>query len=170
VALKDFADRINQQHAIRVQLDPDLHPKRPIRRCAGSFSRPRTNLVMNVLKHAKASDIRIVTRKRTAPTLRVSVQDNGIGFDAAQAAAQGTGPEGGFGLFSIRERLEELGGRLEVQSQPGRGATVDAKRADLPGEGISRCVETRFRARTTVAHRCNIRGWREALCRISGGY
>jgi len=49
------------------------------------------------------------------------VVDTGAGFDPAATQATGAG-EGGFGLFSIRERLELVGGRLAVESAPGLAA------------------------------------------------
>jgi signal transduction histidine kinase len=51
--------------------------------------------------------------------LSLSVGDDGIGFDPAQHANSGTG----LGLFSLRERLDLLGGKLEISS-PSRGGSL----------------------------------------------
>ena len=77
-------------------------------------------LITNVLKHANASELEISTY-RASDKLCVSVGDNGDGFDRARAKTKETG---GFGLFSVEERLAYLGGRLEVDSQPGQGTTI----------------------------------------------
>ena len=54
--------------------------------------------------------------------MRVTVSDEGAGFDPCRLLPAGDG--GGFGLFSIRERIGLLGGRLEIDSAPGRGSRV----------------------------------------------
>ena len=53
----------------------------------------------------------------------LDVRDGGAGF---APAADGAGPNGGLGLAGMRERVEALGGRLAVESAPGRGTTVAA--------------------------------------------
>jgi two-component system, NarL family, sensor histidine kinase UhpB len=58
--------------------------------------------------------------------MHVCVHDDGVGFEARlprTAAGQG------FGMVSMRQRAEELGGSLQVESAPGEGTTV---RVDLP--------------------------------------
>jgi signal transduction histidine kinase len=66
-----------------------------------------------------------VSLRREGPTLTVEVTDDGVGFDPARAEAVAASAEAGtFGLFSIRERLRYLGGRLDVRSAPGEGAIV----------------------------------------------
>ena len=49
------------------------------------------------------------------------LKDEGAGF-APPAAFQTGGPKGGYGIFSIRERLDLLGGRIDIRSRPGKGS------------------------------------------------
>ena len=56
-------------------------------------------------------------------TLRIVVEDDGVGFDT-NGAAIGANHEAGFGLFSIRERMSDLGGALEIESEPGQGCAA----------------------------------------------
>jgi signal transduction histidine kinase len=75
-----------------------------------------------VAKHAAARNVD-VTVSRDGDEIRCEVVDDGCGFDPASvftAMLGGANPPG-FGLFSIRERLEHLGGRLELDSAVGRG-------------------------------------------------
>jgi PAS domain S-box-containing protein len=78
-------------------------------------------LVQNVVKHSRArsASIRIAEEEED---LRVTVADDGTGFDAAQIGPAGS--EGGFGLFSIRERVKSYGGRISIESRPGSGSRV----------------------------------------------
>jgi signal transduction histidine kinase len=51
------------------------------------------------------------------------VEDDGIGFDPAEVTSMAT-KRAEFGLFSIRERLEQLGGLIKIDSEPGRGSKI----------------------------------------------
>jgi len=79
-------------------------------------------LLVNVAKHAQAHNVTVSTR-RIGNEIRVSVEDDGVGFDISQTGSHDY-KTGGFGLFSIRERLGHIAGRLEVESKPGRGTRV----------------------------------------------
>jgi signal transduction histidine kinase len=71
----------------------------------------------NIGKYAKATEI-TVTLSNQAHYAEVTVADNGAGFDLAQI------PASSHGLVGMRHRVEALGGRLEIQSAPGRGTRV----------------------------------------------
>jgi signal transduction histidine kinase len=72
----------------------------------------------NVAKYAEATIVTIRLR-RDDGLLRVDVTDDGVGFDAA-AGREGTGIRG------MADRLDAIGGRLDVRSTPGRGTVVSA--------------------------------------------
>jgi len=83
-------------------------------------------LLFNVMKHAGVETARVALVADEASGLRLTVSDRGVGFDVARAEAgpKGDPPGVGFGLFSIRERLQGLGGSMELEAAPGRGTTV----------------------------------------------
>jgi len=91
--------------------------------------------LLNAVKHARASSVRVHLVRRSA-LLRVEVRDDGVGFDASPDGLF-LADHGGFGLFSIRERLKVLGGTLEISSSPGKGAafilTVPLSAGDAAG-------------------------------------
>jgi signal transduction histidine kinase len=70
-----------------------------------------------VRKHAKARSV-IVSCEATEGEARITVRDDGVGFDPA-TAAQGVGL-----LDSIADRVTEQGGRARLHSAPGRGVVV----------------------------------------------
>jgi two-component system NarL family sensor kinase len=75
------------------------------------------------VKHSRASQARVRIELED-DWIRAEVGDNGIGFDPQMIGAPST--EGGFGLFSIRERLLSMRGKLRVEPAPGGGTTVTA--------------------------------------------
>lgn len=79
-------------------------------------------LLANVVKHAKATSVDVLL-ERAGDQLALTVRDDGQGCDPAMAL-DGESSEGGFGLFSIRERMSDLGGALEIESEPGQGFTA----------------------------------------------
>ena len=114
-------------------------------------------LLWNIVKHAQANQA-LVSYKIEHCELTIEVADDGQGFDVESLHASGNGVEK-FGLFSIRERLELSGGKLEVTSQPGRGtqgAVYLAGAAQRNGAGgcPRRCAHQRgLGDRQTVTHR-----------------
>jgi signal transduction histidine kinase len=77
----------------------------------------------NILKHARASAVEIaitVMEKR----LRISVNDNGIGFDSGDATRRAAGDVHGSGLVGMRDRLAAIGGACKIESAPGRGTRI----------------------------------------------
>lgn len=79
-------------------------------------------LLANVVKHARATRVQVLLQ-RVGDTLELVVRDDGQGCDKAETLKT-AGGEGGFGLFSIRERMADLGGALEIDSEPGQGFTA----------------------------------------------
>ncbi|MFH1160987.1 MAG: sensor histidine kinase [bacterium] len=75
----------------------------------------------NVVKHARASHIR-VTMKEHRDSVRLTIQDDGIGFDLKKLAEKKEAP--GFGLTDIAERMKALGGTFEITSSPGKGTRI----------------------------------------------
>jgi two-component system sensor histidine kinase DegS len=71
----------------------------------------------NARKHASATEVRVKLRRRGGE-VSLQVEDNGQGFTPGQAQP------GHYGLTGMKERAQLLGGRLEVQGRPGKGARV----------------------------------------------
>jgi signal transduction histidine kinase len=80
--------------------------------------------LQNVVKHARASKARLtfIVDERAA---RLEIIDDGIGFDTFEHPL-GSDEMGGYGLLSMAERAEIVGGRLNIRSRPGAGTAVTA--------------------------------------------
>ncbi|MHC4780638.1 MAG: PAS domain-containing sensor histidine kinase [Planctomycetota bacterium] len=79
-------------------------------------------LLANVVKHARAEKA-VVSAKRVESEIQVSVMDNGSGFDVGILEDKLLNSHS-FGLFSVRERMRQLGGKFLIDSVPGEGTTV----------------------------------------------
>lgn len=92
-------------------------------------------LLMNVLKHARITEADVSVSFGEDRPLTVTVTDHGAGFDLAAAQVA----RDKFGLFSIRERMQALGGSFAVDSSPGDGVSaamilpLRAKPVDMDG-------------------------------------
>ncbi|GAA3101523.1 GAF domain-containing sensor histidine kinase [Pseudonocardia yunnanensis] len=79
--------------------------------------------LQNVVKHASAQNVEI-RLKVSSGTVLLEVSDDGVGFDPASVPESESPGSGGYGLSGMLQRAELLGGRLEVDSAPGRGSTL----------------------------------------------
>jgi CheY-like chemotaxis protein/anti-sigma regulatory factor (Ser/Thr protein kinase) len=79
-------------------------------------------LLINVAKHAGTDRATVTLKVDPEQDLRIEVQDHGRGFDPI--AMEGKSENGHFGLFSVRERMQAMGGSLDVKSRPGDGTTI----------------------------------------------
>jgi PAS domain S-box-containing protein len=84
--------------------------------------RATREILFNVAFHSNAVDAN-VNFSEDDKHVYISVKDNGVGFDPAKIDEK-VAELSGVGLFSIRERINHLGGRLEVESGPGKGTRV----------------------------------------------
>jgi PAS domain S-box-containing protein len=85
--------------------------------------RATRELLINVAFHSDATDA-VVNFSQDDQNVYIQVEDNGIGFDLTKIDEKNVELSAGMGLFSIRERINHLGGRLEVESKPGEGTRV----------------------------------------------
>jgi PAS domain S-box-containing protein len=119
-ALEWLAELVQEQHGITVKVQTDRSPKSMNDEIRVILFQTMRELLVNVAKHANAKNIRVFVAREDA-TLKVKIEDDGLGMGISADAASGPF---GFGFFSIRERLKYLGGHLEVVSEPGWGTRV----------------------------------------------
>jgi PAS domain S-box-containing protein len=121
-AMEWLAEHMEQQYGLVVAVEDDASSKPLDNEARVLLFRAVRELLFNVLKHSQASGARVCMR-RAGEHLEVIVEDNGVGFAPGKSAGL-SGKMEGFGLFSIRERLNYFGGRMEIESTPGEVTRV----------------------------------------------
>jgi NarL family two-component system sensor histidine kinase LiaS len=115
-ALRDYVEDWSRRAEIPAEVHVRGEREAPLEVEQALF-RVAQEALANVAKHSGAGNVEVdLTYDPDSLTLRVA--DDGGGFDPAE------NPNGGFGLQSMHERLEMLGGRVEVESAPGKGTRV----------------------------------------------
>jgi signal transduction histidine kinase len=99
---------------VALQLEPGLEVSPVVRE---ALVRITAEAITNAARHGGADLVRVVLE--AGEQVRLRIVDSGRGFDPA------TGRPGGFGLTSMRQRGERLGGRVSVRSAPGQGTEVE---------------------------------------------
>ena len=121
-AVEWLLENIQEQHGINVLFEDDGIPKPLDDDIRVLLYQTVRELLMNVVKHAKAKKV-MVSFKGNRGHVKISVEDDGIGFDPSKISSRVGKPEG-FGLFRIVERLHYLGGEIQFESKPHHGTKI----------------------------------------------
>ena len=135
--LEWLAEEFEAKHSLRIEVVDDGQSEMIGEDVRALFFRTVRELLINVVKHARAHTAR-VTLLWEESALRAEVVDDGLGFEPSRLTVPKKST-GGFGLFSIRERMGSIGGSFQIDSTPGRGtrALLIAPLPEFPlgGEG-----------------------------------
>ena len=128
-AIRWYGERYLQPRGISVRCEFEkLEPRLPPVAETAVF-RVCQEAMTNIARHAQAETV-LVQARVEGGALVVEIEDDGRGFDPAEVARRPGRPH--FGLLGIRERVELLGGRLTIDSAPGRGTRL---RVEVPLRG-----------------------------------
>lgn len=117
-ALEWLVRLMEEKHGLSVEFIS--HPAESLpEEIAVMIFRSVRELLFNVVKHAAVKTARMEVKQQDG-CIRLEISDEGAGFDPGRISAGNK--TGGMGLFSIRERLGFLGGRMEIESAPGQGS------------------------------------------------
>jgi PAS domain S-box-containing protein len=120
-AVEWLTERLHRQYGINVSFTDDKQSKPIATELRVVLFQAVREACVNAIKHSEAKQID-VTVARVDGNIRVTVADNGIGFDPSPQNV--TKAESGFGLFNIRERLKHLGSSMSIESSPQKGTSV----------------------------------------------
>jgi signal transduction histidine kinase len=123
-ALTWLANWAHDKYKLNVTVDADPRADSPRKDVRTLLFESVRELLFNAFKHAQADRVTLALRLHSDDQLCVTVTDNGVGFEPAKLDARSKAGQVGWGLFSIRERLTLLGGRVDLDSAPGRGTRV----------------------------------------------
>jgi PAS domain S-box-containing protein len=120
-ALEWLADEMLRSFRLNVRVSDDGLPKPLAEHELKTIFRATRELLINVAKHAQVGSAELEAR-REEDRLVLSVADAGIGFAVSKDAEPSA--KGGYGLFSVRERIDFIGGKLQIDSSPGNGTVI----------------------------------------------
>ncbi len=121
-ALEWLVEQMQEQYGMTIYFEDDKRSKPLDESVLILLFRAVRELLINVTRHAKAQNVKVNTR-RDGENIKIFVEDDGVGFTVSKNGSSNHKNDG-FGLFSIEERLDSLGGYLEIESEVGRGACV----------------------------------------------
>ena len=121
-AIDWLAEQFQLKHNLKCTVETDKKSKDLSQDIEIVLFRSVRELLVNIVKHAQAKKVKITIRVNKK-NLRIRVTDDGIGFSPETKATRAYKDQQ-FGLFNITERIRHLGGRLEVDSQRGKGTMV----------------------------------------------
>jgi signal transduction histidine kinase len=119
-ALERLGETFAEQMGIEVDVESRLGGERLPPEIETALYRITQEAMTNVVKHARASRVSILLVRKPQSAAAV-IEDDGVGFDPAATR------DGGIGLIGMRERVELLDGRLDIESSRGAGTTLVAE-------------------------------------------
>lgn len=125
-ALRRYTSDLGKASGLKINFFSEgMQDWRPAQMVETAVYRASQEIMNNVVKHARARNAQLII-KRENEELRVVVSDDGIGFDLDEAVSRAS-QEHHIGLLGIRNRMEMLGGSMEIDSHPGEGTTVSLR-------------------------------------------
>jgi PAS domain S-box-containing protein len=139
VALRWLGDWTRTKYGLEVQIAADPRATSDRKDIRTLLFESVRELLFNVVKHAKVDRVTLDLALDPGGQVSITLTDEGIGFDASALFDRSKSGKTGWGLFSIRERLAQLGGRFEIHSEPGRGTQFRllAPRTSAPAPGVT---------------------------------
>ena len=117
-----YTDRYAKRLGIEVEFEASSLEDRLPAEIETALYRVAQEALTNIARHAQAGHVRL-RLARSGPRVVLTIQDDGVGFDADRRTAANR-RESGSGLIGMRERIEALGGALNLRTMPGRGTRL----------------------------------------------
>ena len=121
-ALEELGERFSAEHHFRCAFQNDAALPPLPDDIQVLLYRSVRELFVNIVKHAQATSVQL-TLSMLDNHIRIAVEDDGVGIQEPSLPSPDE-QQTGFGLFTIRQRLEQVGGQLEIQSANRKGTLV----------------------------------------------
>ncbi len=118
-AIQNMADKVSTSNKIKIEVVDHGLEDRLENSLELTIFRIIQELVTNIIKHAKATEVTIHLTNHDE-SLNIMVEDNGKGFNPSQITTKSKG----MGISSIDKRIEHLNGSMTIESEPDKGTTI----------------------------------------------
>jgi two-component system, NarL family, sensor histidine kinase UhpB len=123
-SIRWYSERFSLRTGVEVVMEgKNIHP-RPAAAIENNLFRIVQEALTNISKHARAATVKVDIEAMEG-TLRVRIEDDGVGFDPDRPKK--AGEHHGWGLMTMAERAEVIGGRFSLESRTGRGTVVSVE-------------------------------------------
>jgi len=119
IAIEELLERFCQEHKLEYSFQNSDAPKPLTDPVKVLLYRSIREMLINIAKHARAKLVKVVL-SRANNDIEITIEDDGKGFDISAPKEKSKG----LGLFSVRERLRHIGGKLEIESKRDKGTHI----------------------------------------------
>ncbi|MGE5294631.1 MAG: PAS domain-containing protein [Solirubrobacterales bacterium] len=155
-----LACQLQTKHGLNVQVEARGRIEPQSEAIRAFIYKAAQELLFNVVKHAGVAEARLRVQQRMGGHVWLTISDKGRGFDS------GTLNVGGYGLMSIRERVELLGGRMRIKSTVGRGSTFLIRVPDQQTAPVAQAEPMAASAEESRTRFCDARGAADRSLRV----
>ncbi len=124
-AVQWLGEELKEEYGLQIEFSDDNNPKPLKYEVRSAVFQVIRELLINVRKHAGTKHVKIMIKRETGQMV-ANIEDNGIGFDRSIVLHKSS-KECGFGLFSVEQKIDYLGGELVIDTAPGQGTRVTIK-------------------------------------------
>lgn len=145
-AIEMLAGRWSEESGITAGATVTGSPRQLPPEVEAALLRTAQEALSNVRKHARARRV-MLTVSYMEDVVALDARDDGVGFDSGEKMSEVRDhSSGGFGLRAMRERIEQLGGTVQIESAPGEGTSLVIE-LPVDGEQSERNLEPAREAR-----------------------
>lgn len=118
ITLQEYLRDVQLKYNLQIEFSLTGEKKKYNRLLASSVFRIIQEAISNIRKHAATEKV-MLRLEDNGPKLTLIIEDQGIGFDPQQQV-----PEESYGILGMKERVQLLGGVMQIHSQPGAGTQI----------------------------------------------
>jgi signal transduction histidine kinase len=120
-ALRQAGEQITQGEPVRFHVTVQGEPRPAPLELQRQLLRIVQEATRNAVRYSRAQEIAMVIAYLDSNQIRLEMRDDGCGFDPEKAARE----SGHWGLRTMRERAEKVGGEFKILSEPGQGTSIE---------------------------------------------